>query len=128
MRSADCASIHDALAVIALWKGLTWDAATLNAALELAPSLDAQEFVELQGDIATRALDARSVGVDVLAVARAAGTLAEHGLKRVAPDEVRYLEPLLSRLNDGVAPADIILRDSGGDVRRAMALWLVGRS
>jgi glutamate--cysteine ligase len=128
MRSADCASIHDALAIIALWKGLTWDAATLNAALELAPALDAQEFVELQGDIATRALGARSVGVDVLAVARAAGALAEHGLNRVAPDEVRYLAPLLSRLHDGVAPADIILRDSGGDVRRAMALWLVGRS
>lgn len=125
MRSADCGSTADVLAVIALWKGLTWDAATLDAAIDIAPMLDAREFVELQGDIATRALEARSAGVDVLAIARAAGALASQGIARTAPDEAKYLEPLLARLHDGVAPADIILRDSGGDVRRAMALWLV---
>jgi glutamate--cysteine ligase len=126
MRSADCGSLADTLAVIALWKGLTWDSAALDAALDLAPLLGAQEFVDLQGDIATRALDARFAGVDVLATARAAGSLAAEGLARVAPDEVRYLEPLLARLDDGVSPADIILRDCGGDVRRAMAAWRVG--
>src|SRR4029077_9629384 len=110
----------------ALWKGLTWDASTLDAALELAPFLGPGDFIDLQQDIATRALQARSSGVDVLSIAREAGRLAAHGLTRVAPDELRYLDRLLSRLDDGVAPADIILRDSGGDVRRAMAAWVVG--
>jgi glutamate--cysteine ligase len=128
MRSADCGSQTDALAVIALWKGLTWDAATLDAAIDMAPKLDAREFVELQTDIATRALDARSAGVNVLATARAAGALASQGLARTAPAEAKYLEPLLERLHDGVSPADIVLRDSGGDVRRAMAAWIVSRS
>ena len=125
MRSADCGSVADTLAVIALWKGLTWDSNALDAALDLAPMLDAGEFVELQRDIAWRALDARPAGVDVLAIARAAGSLAADGLARVAPDEVRHLDPLLARLHDGVAPADIVLRNSGGDVHRAMASWRI---
>jgi len=127
MRSADCGSSEDAMAVIALWKGLTWDAATLDAALELAPLLGPGEFVDLQRDIAQRALQARSSGVDVLSIAREAGRLAAQGLTRVAPDEVRSLDRLLARLDDGVAPADIVLRDSGGDLRRAMTAWVVGR-
>jgi len=125
MRSADCGSPADALAVIALWKGLTWDAPTLDAAIELAPMLDAQGFVDLQGDIATRALDARAAGIDVLASARAACALANQGLARVAPDEAKYLAPLAERLQDGITPAYIVLRDSGGDVRRAMDRWRV---
>jgi glutamate--cysteine ligase len=128
MRSADCGTSADAMSVIALWKGLTWDAATLDEALELAPLLSPHEFVDLQQDIATRALQARSAGVDVLDIARAAGALALQGLTRVAPNEVGYLDHLLARLDDGVAPADIVLRDCGGDVRRAMAAWVVGRS
>ncbi|HEY7980425.1 MAG TPA: glutamate-cysteine ligase family protein [Candidatus Eremiobacteraceae bacterium] len=127
MRSADCGSLADTLAVIALWKGLTWDSAVLDAAIDLAPLLGAGEFVDLQRDIAARALDARSAGVDVLAIARAAGSLAVDGLARVAPDEARYLDPLLARLHDGIAPADIVLRENGGDVRRAMAQWRIGR-
>jgi gamma-glutamylcysteine synthetase len=111
-----------------LWKGLTWDAPTLDAAIELAPMLDVQGFVDLQGDIATRALDARAAGIDVLASARAACALANQGLARVAPDEAKYLAPLAERLQDGITPADIVLRDSGGDVRRAMAAWVVSRS
>jgi gamma-glutamylcysteine synthetase len=113
------------MAVIALWKGLTWDAATLDQALEIAPLLGPNEFVDLQQDIATRALQARSSGVDVLDIARAAGVLAAQGLTRVAPSEVGYLDHLLARLDDGVAPADIVLRDCGGDVRRAMDRWRV---
>jgi glutamate--cysteine ligase len=125
MRSADCGGSANAMAVIALWKGLTWDAATLDGALELAPLLGPNEFVDLQQDIATRALQARSSGVDVLAIARASGALAVQGLSRVAPGEVSYLDPLLARLDDSVAPADIVLRDCGGDVRRAMESWRV---
>ena len=98
----------------------------LDAALDLAPLLGAGEFEDLQRDVAARALDARSAGVDVLTIARAAGSLAADGLARVAPDEARYLNPLLARLHDGVAPADIVLRESGGDVQRAMARWRVG--
>ena len=125
MRSADCSTQEDAMAVIALWKGLTWDAATLDEALELAPVLGPREFIDLQQDIATRALQARSSGVDVLDIARAAGALAAKGLTRIAPSEVRYLDALRCRLDDGVAPADIVLRDCGGDVRRAMDRWRV---
>ncbi len=120
MRSADCGSAEDALALIAFWKGLTWDSAALDAALELAPALTADDFIELQRDIAERALDARTVGVDVLAIARSAGALAAEGLSRIAPNELRYLGPLLARLDDGVSPADILLRRRPNDIAHSI--------
>jgi glutamate--cysteine ligase len=106
MRSADCGPAEDALALIAFWKGLTWDSAALDAALDLAPALSAQKFIGLQHDIATRALGASGDGVDVLALARDAAKLSMKGLELVAPDEARYLDPLRRRLEDGQSPAD----------------------
>jgi glutamate--cysteine ligase len=108
MRSADCGPVDDALALIALWKGLTWDPPTLDAALDIAPALSAQEFLELQRDVATRALKAHAHGVDVLALARRACALALDGLVRTAPAEARFLRPLLARLSEGEAPADMV--------------------
>ena len=98
MRSADCGSAEDALALIALWKGLTWDSGALDAALELAPSLTPPDFIELQRDIAANELGARSMGVDVFDIARGAAALALSGLARVAPSDARYLQPLTRRL------------------------------
>jgi glutamate--cysteine ligase len=126
MRSADSGGLEDALACMALWKGLTYDTHALDDALAIAPSLCADGFVRLQTDVARRALQADAEGVDVLNVAREAAALASEALARIAPEEVPYLDPLMQRVEDGVTRADITLRDSGGDVRRALSTWRVG--
>lgn len=121
MRSADGGEPRSALALMALWKGLTYDADALDDALVIAPRLDPAGYRALQMSVARDALDARCEGVDVLATAREILSLALRGLGAIAPDELYLLDPLAQNvIEDGVSPADILLRDCGTDVERAM--------
>ena len=120
MRSADSVLPQDALSLIALWKGLTYDATALGDALAATPRLDRAGFRSLQMAVARQALAARAEGVDVLAVARAVVSIARAGLSRIAPGELTYLDRLAQNVADGVSPADIMLKDSRFDVVRAM--------
>jgi hypothetical protein len=71
--------------------------------------------------VARAALAARCEGVDVLATAKELVGIAIRGLSAVAPDEASLLDGLAQNvIEDGVSPADILLRDCGSDVRRAM--------
>ena len=109
-------------ALQAFWKGLTYDTAILQAALDIAPRLDRSRFASLQADVAKHALESRSEGVDVLALAREVVQLAKVGLARVAPDESRYLDPLVeSVVVEGICPADRIIRDFDGAWARSVA-------
>jgi glutamate--cysteine ligase len=59
--------------------------------------------------------------VDVLRLAREVVRLAAEGLKRVAPDEVTYLDVLVERVvKEGVSPADILLRNFEGSWHGSM--------
>lgn len=121
MRSADGGSPEYAHALMALWKGLTYDAGALDAALEVAPRLDRAGFRALQIAVARDALAARCEGIDVLATARELVAIAQYGLRASAPEEARFLDPLAQNVvDDGVAPADILIRDCESNVERAM--------
>ncbi len=120
MRSADGGSPRDALALIALWKGLTYDSNALDEALELAPRLDRAGFRSLQMAVARDALAARCEGVDVLVTARELVALATAGLSRIAPADMCRLDALAQNVADGVSPADILIKDSNFDVARAI--------
>ncbi len=115
LRSADCGSLPMVLALQALWKGLFYDADALDEALRLAPELDGRDAHALRMSVARDALDARDVGVDVLALARETVALAAEGLGRIAPEEVAYLDVLREYVvEEGVCPADILLRNWEG--------------
>jgi len=115
LRSADCGPPEMALALQALWKGLAYDAASLDEALRLAPRLDAEEARTLRARVAREALAARLGRIEVLSVAREVVRLAAEGLGRVAPDEVSYLDPLRQLVvEEGMSPADRLLRDWEG--------------
>jgi glutamate--cysteine ligase len=121
MRSADGGAPELALALSAFWKGLTYDEAALDVALSIAPKLDRAGFRALQIAVARDALAARCEGVDVLAVARELVSVARQGLSTIAKDETHLLDPLAQNvIEDGVSPADILLRDCGSNVERAM--------
>ncbi len=123
-RSADGAGVTSLLAAMAFWKGIFYDDAALADALALAPRLDAGGFRRLQGEVARHGLAADAEGVRVLDLARAAVDLAVDGLRRIAPDESRYLEPLAGLVREGLCPADLVVRDFEAawnrDPRRAL--------
>lgn len=120
MRSADSGSPQMALALVALWKGLTYDDTALTQALDAAPRLDKAAFRSLQMAVARHGLRAHCEGVDVLRTARDIVTLAREGLSRVSAAETHHLDVLAQNVTDGVSPADLLLATSRGDVRRAM--------
>jgi len=115
LRSADCGSLPHALAFQAYWKGLLYDPAALSHALRLAPNLNREDALELRAAVARDALAARAAGVDVLALAKESIALAVEGLRRVAPEELPYLDVLCQQVvTDELSPADILLRNWHG--------------
>ncbi|MBV8262367.1 MAG: hypothetical protein JOY87_00915 [Candidatus Eremiobacteraeota bacterium] len=125
MRSADSGSPQMALALLALWKGLTYDSCALTQALEVAPHLDQAAYRSLQMAVARHGLRAHCEGVDVLRIARDVVALARESLGRIAPPEVAHLDMLAQHVADGVTPADLLLAISKGDVYRAMQAAIV---
>ncbi|HZH33134.1 MAG TPA: glutamate-cysteine ligase family protein [Pyrinomonadaceae bacterium] len=121
LRSADCGSLAHALAFQAYWKGLLYCPEALAGALSLAPALDAANAFELRAAVARDALQARAAGVNVLALAKESIALAVEGLRRVAPEELPYLDPLRQQVvADEVSPADILLGNWHGSWHASM--------
>ncbi|HLL15177.1 MAG TPA: glutamate-cysteine ligase family protein [Pyrinomonadaceae bacterium] len=121
LRSADCGSFAHALAFQAYWKGLLYDADALSHALGLAPNLNREDALELRAAVARDALSARAAGVDVLALAKESIALATEGLRRVAPEELPYLDVLCQQvITDELSPADILLGNWHGSWHASM--------
>jgi len=115
LRSADCNDLETSLSLQALWKGLMYDAASLDEALRLAPRLGGDDALLLRERAARDGLAAQHAGVRLLPLARELVRLAAEGLGRIAPDEVAYLDVLRQRVVvEGVSPADILLRNWEG--------------
>jgi len=121
LRGADANDLETSLALHALWKGLLYDGRALDEALRLAPRLKAADALTLREHVARDGLRARHAGVDVLCLAREVVALAAEGLKRFAPEEGAYLDVLRARVvEEGVCPADILLRDWEGSWHGSM--------
>jgi len=121
LRSADCGNLAHTLALQALWKGLMYDAGTLDEALRLAPRLGQAEAQSLREEVARQALAARCAGVNVLELSREIVRLAVEGLRNIAPDEVAYLDVLRQQvIEEGVSPADILLGNWHGSWQGSM--------
>ena len=115
MRSADCGNLAYTIALQALWKGLMYDAQTLDQALRIAPRLSREDALGLREDVARNGLAARHTGVNVLEISKEIVRLAAIGLNNIAPDEGTYLDVLHQQVvEDGVSPADILLRNWHG--------------
>jgi glutamate--cysteine ligase len=115
LRSIDSGSFEMSMAAQALWKGLLYDESTLREVLRLVPDLGGEGWIELQWDVAVNGLAARACGVNVLELARHLVDLSIAGLKRTAPNEVRFLDPVRQLVCDeGICPADILLRNWHG--------------
>ncbi|HEX9917917.1 MAG TPA: glutamate-cysteine ligase family protein [Pyrinomonadaceae bacterium] len=121
LRSADCGSLAHALAFQAYWKGLLYCPDALSQALRLAPDLNREDAHALRSAVARDALAARAAGIDVLALAKESIALAVEGLRRIAPEELHYLDVLRQQVGtDELSPADILLRNWHGSWHASM--------
>ena len=115
MRGADGGRWRRICAVPALWTGLLYDPAALDAAWDLVKDWSAQERQGLRDQVPRTALRTPFRRTTVLELARQALAIAQSGLGRRAcrnakgEDERIFLEPVSAILHDGLTPADEIL-------------------
>ncbi|MBV9210447.1 MAG: glutamate--cysteine ligase, partial [Acidobacteria bacterium] len=122
LRGADCGDLAHTIALQALWKGLMYDAGTLDEALLLAPQLSREDALRLREEVAREGLAANCAGVVVLELAREVVHLAVKGLNAIAPDEAAYLDVLRQEvIADGLSPADILLHNWQGSWHGSMS-------
>src|SRR5207244_792186 len=120
VRGADAGSQPMVLALPALWKGLLYDDAAMDAAIALTAHLDLAERLELRAAVprsglATSVRAAGGGSVRVLELAHRLVAIARDGLGRVEPGELGLLAPLDEVVASGRAPAE--------RVREAFAGW-----
>jgi glutamate--cysteine ligase len=115
MRGADGGRWRRICAVPAFWAGILYDRTALDAAWDLVKGWTAEERQALRDAVPRTGLGTPFRATSVLALARAALTIARAGLARRAMldaqgnDETRFLEPVEAILRDGVAPAQEML-------------------
>lgn len=130
-RSMDSGSLEMVMAALAFWKGLLYDAESLDGALRLMPRIKLEAFLAVQHDVARAGLGAELDGEPIIKLAEASIELARSGLERIAPDEVRYLDVLEQLVvRERVCPADILIRNFtgswNGDIRKAIEYSRIG--
>ena len=115
MRGADGGSGAFIAALPALWVGLLYDAASLDAAWQIVHDWTADERQALRVGVSVTGLATRFRGEPVRDIAAAIVELARAGLARRAKrnaeghDETIYLAPLTEIVESGKSPADGLL-------------------
>jgi len=115
MRGADSGTLPNLLALPALWAGLLYDDASLDAAWDLVKGWSAEDRQRLRDAVPKSALVATVRGRVVIEIAMEILALARAGLKHrnrrdpSGKDETRYLEVLEARLERKATPAQDLL-------------------
>ncbi|MBE7635603.1 glutamate--cysteine ligase [Sneathiella sp. P13V-1] len=116
MRGADGGPWRRLCALPALWVGLLYDDAALDAAWDLVKNWTAEERQKLREDVVTTALQTEVPGgrtiqdlsKEVLEIA-SAGLKARKRLDSFGEDEVHFLNALKNTVESGKTPADELL-------------------
>ncbi len=123
MRGADGGPWRRICALPALWVGLIYDEAALDAAWELCKGWDAETRDAFRVDASVRGLKAEVAGRPALEIARETLAIAEAGLKARArpgaggmlPDETHFLNALHEIVETGETPAEELIRRFEGE-------------
>ena len=109
VRGADSVSLEQTAALVALWRGLLYDDASLDAALGLVPRLSFEEHLAFHEEAQRNGLRGKLRRTAISAMALEMVRLAREGLKHLDPEDVPLLEPLEERARSGRSPAEDVL-------------------
>lgn len=120
MRGADGGPWRELCALPALWVGLLYDSAALDAAWDLAAGWSLDQRIRLRSDVPRLGLKARVDGRTLQDVARELLQIAHHGLaarrrlNAAGDDETGFLMPLMETAESGITPAERKLENYHG--------------
>ncbi len=123
MRGADVGPLDRLSALPALWTGVFYDPAALDAAWDLCRDWTTSDRRQLRADAARTGLKGEVAGRPIQAVAQDLLAIAREGLKRRRrgreglADETSYLSPLDEIAESGITPAERLLEQFHGPWR-----------
>jgi glutamate--cysteine ligase len=126
MRGADGVPWGRLPALPALWVGLLYDNASLDAAWDIVKSWNACERQSLRDEVPRLGFKARIRDRYLFEIAKECLALSHAGLRRRAHadhsgrDETRHLEPLDRIIDSGLAPAEEMLSKFHGTWHRSV--------
>lgn len=126
MRGADGGPWRNLCALPALWTGIYYDTAALDAAWELCKDWSAEQRQALREGVPRLGLKGEIAGRPVIEVARDMVAIARAGLARrdyrdsQGRDETRFLAPLEESLAHGRTPAEDLLARYEGPWQRSV--------
>ena len=109
VRGADSVSLEQTAALVALWRGLLYDDASLDAALGLVPRLSFAEHLTFHQEAQRNGLKGKLRRTSLASMALEMVRLARVGLQHLDPGDVPLLEPLEARARSGRSPAEDVL-------------------
>jgi len=127
MRGADDGPRERICALSALWTGLLYDSAALEAASDLVKGWTAAERQKLRDDVPRLGFNAAVRDRKVRGLARDMIALARDGLKRrrrvdhhSGRDESHFLDPIEEIVESGKTPAEVLLERYHGEWKQSV--------
>jgi glutamate--cysteine ligase len=109
VRGADSVSLEQTAGLVALWRGLLYDDASLDAALGLVPRLSFTEHLAYHEEAQRNGLKGKLRRTSLGSMALEMVRLARVGLMHLDPDDIPLLDPLEARARSGRSPAEDVL-------------------
>ncbi|HME91379.1 MAG TPA: glutamate-cysteine ligase family protein, partial [Myxococcaceae bacterium] len=110
LRGADCVRLELTGSLVAVWRGLLYDATALSDAERLLPAFSYQQHLEFAEVARKKGLRGTFRGLRLADLAKALVEIAREGLMRLDPMDEPVLEPLLELASQGRSPAEIVLK------------------
>ena len=122
IRNHDCVGKGMIYSVLAIYKGILYNETAMKEIEELFSKFCYNDFSELRYNVPKSAMNAHIAGVKVSEIAKEILYIAEKSLIEMDLNEEVFLDPIRELVEDGISPADIIIRNWNGiwnrDVRK----------
>jgi len=122
VRAADAVSLEQTAGLVALWRGLLYDEATLDAALGLLPRLSFAEHLAFHEEAQRHGLRGTLRGRSLADLAEEMVRLARAGLRRLDPEDAPLLDVLEARASSARSPAEDVLQAASEETSAARFL------
>ncbi len=122
VRGADSVSLEQTAGLVALWRGLLYDDASLDAALGLVPRLSFAEHLAYHEEAQRNGLKGKLRRTSLGSMALEMVRLARVGLMHLDPDDIPLLDPLEARARSGRSPAEDVLEAAKDETSPARLL------
>ncbi|HSP20637.1 MAG TPA: glutamate-cysteine ligase family protein [Myxococcaceae bacterium] len=109
VRGADAVSLEMTAGLAALWRGLLYDDASLDAALGLVPRLSFAEHLAFHEEAQRNGLRGKLGRTAIAALSLEMVRLARAGLRHLDPEDAPLLDALEERARSGRSPAEDVL-------------------